>query len=457
MNDRRLVIAGTGSNVGKTTITIGIMSALKKMGYTVQGFKCGPDYIDPFYHTAITGRSSRNLDSWMLSHDAVNEIFIQGSEGACISIIEGVMGFYDGKDPKINKGSSAEISIITQSPVILVVDCSGVARSAAAIVRGFQILSDEVNIVGVIANKVSGENHFLLIKEAVEQECGIPVVGNLSQEKNIKLPERHLGLIPPIELGELTSFFDRLGESVLSSLDMKLLFDLAKTTDLKQESSFLFNKKDSIGVRIAIAYDQAFSFYYEENLELLRVFGAELVYFSPLAGEPLPSEIHGLYLGGGFPEVFAETLSKQTNVHLSIKSAIQQGLPTFAECGGFMYLCESIVTLDGSSHSMVGIIPGTVKMQNQLVAVGYREIHGEKGNDLLKEGESAMGHEFHYSTFHPKEKIQFAYETKGNNGIQKEGFLKKNLIAGYTHIHFASCPHLVENWIKKCMEWKISL
>ncbi|MDQ0256347.1 cobyrinic acid a,c-diamide synthase [Evansella vedderi] len=456
MSHRRLVIAGTGSSVGKTTVTIGIMSAFQQMGYIVQGYKCGPDYIDPSYHTAVTGRRSRNLDSWMLSPSVLKEVLHRGNEGADICIIEGVMGFYDGKDPTKNEGSTAEISMLTDSPVVLVVDCSGMARSAAAIVRGFQALSNDVNIVGVIANKVGGEGHFQLIKKAVEQECNIPVVGYLNKEMNLEMPERHLGLIPSIERGELDSFLSKLGELVIDSVDMTKLYELGETTPLKLEESSLFKEEEPARVRIAVARDKVFNFYYEENLELLKAYGAELIYFSPLNGELLPANVDGLYIGGGFPEEYAAELSEQTEVHLSIKRAIQKGLPTFAECGGFMYLCEALSTLDQKTHPMVGVIPGVVKMETRLAAIGYREITGEKGNFLLKEGEAAKGHEFHYSTFHPKltMEMNYAYETKGMRGTQKEGYLHENVVAGYTHIHFASCTAIVENWITKCLEWK---
>ncbi|MFA9558480.1 cobyrinate a,c-diamide synthase [Evansella sp. AB-rgal1] len=456
MSQRRLVIAGTGSSVGKTTVTIGIMSAFQQMGYTVQGFKCGPDYIDPSYHTAVTGRRSRNLDSWMLSHSVLREVLHRGSDGADISIIEGVMGFYDGKDPTKDEGSTAEISVLIDSPVVLVVDCSGMARSAAAIVRGFQMLSKDVNIVGVIANKVGGDGHFQLIKKAVEQECNIPVVGYLNKEIDIEMPERHLGLIPSIERGELDSFFQKLGEIVRDTIDLTKIYEIAETTPLKIDGPSFLKQKKTVQVRIAVARDKVFNFYYEENLELLETYGVELIYFSPLDGELLPENIDGLYIGGGFPEEYADQLSKQTEVHRSIKKEIEKGLPTFAECGGFMYLCEAITTLDQKDHSMVGVIPGVVKMQKRLAAIGYREITGEKGNFLLNEGETAKGHEFHYSTFHSmkKNEVKHAYETKGMRGIQKEGFLHKNVVAGYTHIHFASCTAIVENWITKCLEWK---
>jgi cobyrinic acid a,c-diamide synthase len=456
MSNRRLVIAGTGSGVGKTTLTIGLMSAFMKKGYTVQGFKCGPDYIDPSYHTAVTGRRSRNLDSWMLSHDTVKEILKRGSTGVDISIIEGVMGFYDGKDPKTNQGSTAEISMLTESPVILVVNCASMARSAAAIVKGFQAFADGVNVVGVIANQVGSEGHYKLVKTAIEQECSIPVVGYLKRETEIEIPERHLGLIPSVERGELDPFFDQLGELISATVDIEQLYDLSQTTLIEIEDSPLFQKKKHPFIRIAVARDSAFNFYYQENMELLEANGAELVYFSPLAGEVLPENVDGLYIGGGFPEEFAEDLSKNEHVKASIREAIEQGLPTLAECGGFMFLTESIRTTEGITYPMVGIIPGAINMQNRLAALGYREILGEQGNFLIGEGDTAKGHEFHYSTFHPNiEEVPYAYQTKGMRGIQQEGYMQGNLVAGYTHIHFASCPRVVENWVHKCSEWKI--
>ncbi|MGD6830771.1 cobyrinate a,c-diamide synthase [Sutcliffiella halmapala] len=454
MMDRRIVIAGTSSGVGKTTVTIGLMAALQKRGMTVQGFKCGPDYIDTSYHTAVTGRRSRNLDSWMLDEAIVKEIVQIGSEGADISVMEGVMGFYDGKNPKTNEGSTAEISIITDSRVLLVVDCSSMARSAAAIVKGFQSLSPEVNIVGVVANKVGGKGHFQLIKEAVEQECHIPVIGYLNREMDISMPERHLGLIPTIERGDLDALFERLGELVEETIDIDLLYQLAKTTTLKVEESGIFTQRPPKGVKIAVAYDRAFNFYYQENLELLQAYGAELVYFSPLKGEALPVGVQGLYLGGGFPEEYVDILASQIRVKESIRNAVLEGIPTFAECGGFMYLCDALITVDGRKQPMAGIIAGEVTMQKKLAAIGYREVCAEHENSLMTKGDKAKGHEFHYSTFLPGEDHQFAYETKGTRGKQKDGYVSGNLVAGYTHIHFASNPKLVENWINRCLEWK---
>ncbi len=451
--ERRIVIAGIGSGEGKTTLTVGIMSALIKKGYTVQGFKCGPDYIDPSYHTAVTGRISRNLDSWMLSHNNVKEILKRGSIGADISIIEGVMGFFDGKNAINNIGSTAEISIITESPVILVINTEGMARSAAAIIKGFQCFTEGIQIAGVIANKVGSEGHYKLVKKAIEQECSIPVLGYLKREIDIEIPERHLGLIPSIERGELNSFFDNLGELVLSTIDIDQLFEISKATEIIVDFP-LIGKRKKQNIRIAVAKDEAFNFYYQENLELLEANGVECVYFSPLQGEMIPLDIDGLYLGGGFPEEFVAELSINEEVMVSIKNVIEKGVPTLAECGGFMYLTEFIETTEGKKYPMVGIIPGTVKMHRHLVALGYREITGEKGNFLFREGEIAKGHEFHYSTFHPTEEINYAYQLKGIKKMKKDGYIKNNLVAGYAHFHFLSSPKMVERWINQCIEWK---
>jgi len=457
VSERRLVIAGTGSGVGKTTLTIGLMAALKKSGLTVQGFKCGPDYIDPTYHTAVTQRPSRNLDSWMLTHETVLDIFTHGSEGADISIIEGVMGFYDGKNPQTNEGSTAEISMITKSPVILVVNCESMARSTAAIVKGFQLFAKGPTIVGVIANKVGSEGHFQLVKQAVEQECKIPVIGYLKRELDIEIPERHLGLIPSIERGELHSFFEKLGELVSETIDLDRLLELAVVKPLRatNENSIFTCKREKI-VKMAVAKDAAFNFYYPENLEMLEANGMEIVYFSPLANEEVPIDVDGLYLGGGFPEEFAQVLEKNHITKQSIKSQISSGLPTLAECGGFMYLTDYIETTDKKKHQMVGVIPGNVHMQPNLAALGYREISGLNDNFLLKHAH-AKGHEFHYSTFQPKEKdVPYAYETKGLRGKGKEGYIIHHVVAGYSHLHFGSNGAIIENWIEKCLEYQAS-
>lgn len=454
MPDKRIIIAGTGSGTGKTTVTLGLMAALSQKGYEVQGFKCGPDFIDPSYHTAVTGRVSRNLDSWLLSEETLKDVYIKGSSKADISVIEGVMGLFDGKGPLTNEGSTAEISRITNTKVILVVDCYSMARSAAAIVQGFQNFTDEITIAGVIANRVGGEGHYKIIKEAVEKECGVPVFGYLPYNPDIELPERHLGLVPSIERGDLDDFFKGLGESFSETVNLDLLLELSVSEypDISDKPYFSPEKKAS--VRIAVAKDEAFSFYYEENFEILESCGAELVFFSPLKGELLPEDVHGLYIGGGFPEVFAKELEEQKEVKKSILISVEKGLPVLAECGGFMFLCEKIIATDGSEYKMAGAIPGVVKMQESLAAIGYRELTGADGNYLLPGGTTARGHEFHYSVFHTDGEYIAAWKTTGTENVKREGYQDGNLMAGYTHFHFASCPLMAERWIGKCEEWK---
>lgn len=447
-------MAGTGSGVGKTTLTIGIMAALQKKGYIVQGFKCGPDYIDPTYHSAVTGRTSRNLDSWMFEHDIVREILFKASVGADISIIEGVMGFFDGKSPLADTGSTAEISMITESPVLLIVNCASMARSAAAIVKGFQTLSTGPDIIGVIANSVGSEGHYQIVKAAIEQECGVPVLGYMKREKDIDIPSRHLGLIPAIERGELNPFFDKLAELVMKTIDIDQLYELAKTSIISSQHLDIFQVKSKKDVCIAVAKDAAFNFYYQENIELLEANGATIKYFSPLKGEEVPQEADGLYLGGGFPEEFANELSHNRNAIQSITRAIEKGLPTLAECGGFMFLSKSIETTSGEIYPMAGLIPGRVKMQRKLSTLGYREITGTDSNYLINGSEHAKGHEFHYSTFESDMDLPYAYEAKGRFGLKKEGCILGNLVAGYTHFHFASNPKLAENWIDACLKQK---
>lgn len=448
--NNRFVLAGTGSGVGKTTLTIGIMRALMDRGLSVQGFKCGPDYIDPSYHTAVTKRPSRNIDGWMLSHDIVQTIVSRASKDADVAIIEGVMGLYDGKSPLADTGSTAEISQITKSPIILIVNAASMARSVAAIVKGFQLLNENLRIVGIIANQLGSKGHFDIVKAAIEQECGLPVIGYLPKGAVEPLPSRHLGLVPAIERGELDGYFAELAKKVEETIDLDLLLDITKAEELA-EASHIFEKRNEQQVHLAVARDAAFNFYYEENLELLEAAGAVLHYFSPLANEAVPEEAQGLYIGGGFPEEFAEQLAGNTTANDSIRNAINRGLPTLAECGGFMYCTEAIVTRSGKRVPMLGLIQGEVAMQDKLAALGYREITGITGNFIIGEGEVARGHEFHYSTYEGTHSSP-AYMSKSRFRAQAEGYLHENLVAGYTHFHFASNPKLIENWLKACKE-----
>ncbi|EXX86011.1 cobyrinic acid a,c-diamide synthase [Paenibacillus darwinianus] len=470
---RRLVIAGTGSGVGKTSVTLGLMAALRRRGLTVQGFKCGPDYIDPAYHRAVTGRPSRNLDTWMVTPDTMREIFLRGSEGCDISVIEGVMGLYDGKDPLANTGSTAEIAMLLEAPVLLVVNVQSMARSAAAVVLGYQKLDERVRIAGVIVNKCGSEGHYRMVKAAIEQVCGVPVIGWLKRDERLDIPERHLGLVPAIERGDLGELFEHAADLVEHGVDLDAIAALAgEAPKLQWPEERLFRGEaaaleggsltdagtkvgeDASGPTIAVALDAAFNFYYPENLELLEQAGARLRYFSPLAGEKIPADADGLYIGGGFPEEFAAQLAAGEAVKADLRTRIDNGLPVFAECGGYMYLARSITDRAGVSYPMAGVIPADVRMQSKLAALGYREATALVDCPLLEKGETVRGHEFHYSTLTAElENYPYVYETKGMRGSAQEGYCRDNVMAGYTHVHFASNPRVVERFAAQCREF----
>ncbi|WP_050181632.1 cobyrinate a,c-diamide synthase [Domibacillus robiginosus] len=439
---KRLVIAGTGSGSGKTTVTLALLGAFKRRGLAVQPFKCGPDYIDPTYHTAICGRLSRNLDSWMGNADIIREVFLQASQDTDISVIEGVMGMFDGKDPLKDDGSTAEISRLTDAPVLLVIDASGTARSAAAIVKGFQMMAPG-QIKAVIANKTGSEGHFRLIEKAVSQECGIPVIGHLLKMPGVNVPERHLGLVPAVERGDLNELFDTLAEAAERTVDLDQLLHLSEAPDLMQPEGHLFKRKQGSSVTIAVAKDAAFHFYYEENLEMLRAHGADLHFFSPLLGETVPAEADALYIGGGFPEEFAPGLAAQHATRQSVRQAVQSGMPTLAECGGFMYLTEELVTVDGHSYPMCGIIDGKTIMKSTRAALGYRELTSLSGT-WIEEGIKLRGHEFHYSVFEQREERPPAFQSGSRFGKKPDGCVVHNAVAGYAHLYFPSNPGIAK-------------
>ncbi|MCG7380697.1 cobyrinate a,c-diamide synthase [Paenibacillus sp. ACRSA] len=462
----RLIIAGTGSGAGKTTVTLGLMKALAGRGLRVQGFKCGPDYIDPTYHTAVTGRASRNLDAWMTSPEYVRHTFVQAAEGQDISIIEGVMGLYDGKDPLSNTGSTAEIAMVTQTPVILVVDVRSMARSAAAIVLGFQQLEPELNIAGVIVNRCGSAGHYQIVKKAIEQMCDIPVVGWLKREDDMSIPERHLGLVPAIERGELDPLFQRAADVLSEGTDLDLLLKIAgaapplkfKNYEHQEHQKDQDDQDHQARPVIAIARDAAFNFYYPDNLELLEEAGAKLTYFSPIAGEGIPADADSIYLGGGFPEEFAEAIATNKLFLGGLRQAARQHMPLFAECGGYMVLAETLTDRQGVTFNMAGIVPAHVQMQTKRAALGYREASAVQDSFLLEKGDILRGHEFHYSTmtYHDSDTIPYAYETKGMRGLKPEGYNSGHILAGYTHVHLASNPAAAHRWVERCRMYRQS-
>ncbi|OCL26139.1 cobyrinic acid a,c-diamide synthase [Orenia metallireducens] len=451
----RIVIAGTQSGVGKTTVAIGLMAALTKQGYQVQPYKVGPDYIDPGFHTLVTGSSSRNLDSYLLGEDGVKESFFNSAQSADISIIEGVMGLFDGKQGQKDKGSTADVAKILDAPVILVLDVKKMARSAAALAYGYKNFDPNLNVVGVVLNNVGSDRHYSMVKEAIEDEVGLKLLGYLPRQKELSLPERHLGLVPTTESKELRVFIDKLTELMEEYIDLEEVISLSNNlSNIELKSRKLFIKTNKYPVTLGVAYDEAFNFYYPDNLDILESLGAKLKFFSPLKDKKLP-KVDGLYIGGGFPESFLSDLSENRSMKESIYQQIKAGLPAYAECGGLMYLTEGINNFDGSFFSMVGVIPAQIKMENRLQAMGYVKAVATKDNLLLKSGEEIIGHEFHYSKLiNLLEDNNYAYQLFGGKGAdgRYEGIVADNLLASYLHLHFGSNLEMVKRFLAICMD-----
>ncbi|RJX24775.1 MAG: cobyrinate a,c-diamide synthase [Dethiobacter sp.] len=451
------MLAGTHSGVGKTTISMGIMHVLTRFMH-VQPYKVGPDYIDPAFHTHITGRHCRNLDGWLLEEDTLKYLFLKNGSLAEICVIEGVMGLYDGAGTGKDQGSTAHIAKILNVPVVLVLDGKGMAASAAAMVLGYQQYDPMVKIRGVIINNVKGENHYRLLKEAVERDTGVKVVGYLPANEEIRLPSRHLGLVPRGEIEELQQKLERLGDMVRATIDLQAFLRIAG--EYTPPFGFSRPTPEKIAeVRLAVAYDQAFNFYYRDNLDLLEELGAELVFFSPMEEEKLPGNIDGLLLGGGFPEVFARELEANVALRKEIGARIPEELPVYGECGGLMYLSGGIVDNQGDFFAMTGAFPGTVKMTKRLQRFGYVEVELQSGNILGKKGERVRAHEFHHSLLVDEGGHEYSFRVKkirdGEVTATWEcGIKRMNMLASYPHLHFYANLSVPSSLVYKCREYK---
>lgn len=455
-NFPRLVVAGVHSGVGKTTLTTAIMGALTRRGLKVQPFKVGPDYIDPGYHTAATGRVSRNLDAWFLGENGVREMFARSAADSDISIVEGVMGLYDGRGSG-EEGSTAHVAKILKAPVLLVLDARSMARSAAALVKGYKSFDPEVNLAGVFLNRVGSHRHFKLLQEAIEENCGVPVIGRAGRWDGLELPERHLGLLPTAEKEGVRPFIEALSERVTLELDLEPLVKLARMAPSLSLPPTRIFPPDSMpaSVRLGVVMDSAFNFYYHDGLDLLSALGAEIVPCSALAGA-FPGDIDGLYIGGGFPEMFARELSENRVFIDGARAAHARGMPIYAECGGLMYLTRAVTDFQGKRYQMAGIIPGECRMQNRRAALGYVTATALRDNILVAGGQSLRGHEFHYSTLDLDPGSPGAYHLfkEGVEGYKTDGYAGNNLLASYLHIHFAGSPAAARGFIKKCLEFK---
>lgn len=451
MPTARIVIAGTHSGVGKTTVSLGLMAALRRRGLAVQPFKVGPDYIDPGLHAAAAGRRSINLDTWLCPGRKIKNIFAAYCTGTRVAVVEGVMGLYDGVRRRGELASTAEVSKIIKAPVILVVSARGVGRSLAAVVKGYIDFDPAVKIAGVIINQAGSQSHAELLRHAVEKELGVPVLGVLTRHQEIEMPSRHLGLVPAAEMPELSLKLDKLAEIMEEEIDIDGVLSLAAAApplDIEPPAG----EKFIDNVEVAVAFDEAFNFYYHDSLAYLEQLGARLVYFSPLKDEKPPEQASGIIIGGGFPEVFLPGLSNNVSMRTALFNLARRGLPIYAECGGFMYLCRSISDMEGKSYPGVGLVPAEVQMKKRLSALGY--VEGRLQNDCVvgARGDAVRGHEFHWSTtsgLTPEYAAYTLYGGRGKDG-RFDGYARENIFCSYVHVHWRGSPQAAKNFLRAC-------
>jgi len=438
-NGRGLILAAPGSGSGKTLVSLGLGAALRGRGQSVQYFKCGPDFIDPGLHRLVSGRVSRNLDLRMCGASFVRDSFARHGDADFV-IVEGVMGLFDG-----GEASTAALARALNLPVVLVVDGAACAESVAALVHGFATFDPRVKVSGVIFNRVGSDGHYRLLRQSVEDHCRPAVLGAIPRHDAFVVPGRHLGLhmghdgvLSPERLGVLA-------EIVGAGIDLDRLQALAGP--LPPPPGPRAEIRGASLVRIGVARDAAFCFYYEDNFDLLRGAGAELVFFSPLADARLPPDLDGIYLGGGYPELYAAALADNRALREMIRSRAAAGLPIYGECGGFMYLCESLLTAEGEEYPMAGIFPVQAQMKKRLVRLGYRQATVAK-KTLWPAGATLFGHEFHYSQAEDMpDRVERAYQLDDG---RLEGYCCNNTLAGYLHLHLGGNPGAAAHFVEFC-------
>lgn len=498
-----LVIAGDRSGAGKTTVTIALLAFLIRRGLNVQSFKVGPDYIDPMFHAFVTGRPCRNLDTILTSESYVQKCFDRHIQDVDYALVEGVMGLFDGvsrrkkeeeppppppqggkirkreKQEKLNYdfsfASTAHVAALLSLPILLVIDCSRLSGSVAAIAHGFRSFDQNLNFAGLVLNRVASDRHLELLTDALEP-LNLPVLGVLRRDEAVTIPDRYLGLVPAQELSNLNAAIDKLADLAAVSFDWEQLLPMLATTsneggegseqllgryslppvDITQKDDVVNSLEKQFGVRIAVARDRAFNFYYQDNLDLLEDLGARLVFWSPLDNAVFPDNVQGLYFGGGFPEVFAKELSGNGLIRDAVKTAIFAGMPTYAECGGLMYLCDSIVDFDGNSWEMVGVLQAAAAMGKRLT-LGYREAVAVRDSLVLAAGDNMCGHEFHRShlTVEPTMPVyhSWRYGKRGEVEAVGEGWGVRQVHASYLHLHWGTRPDIPARFLQRCTEF----
>ncbi len=543
-----ILIAGTASGVGKTTVALGLMNAFRRKGLRVQPFKVGPDFIDPGYHTLVTGLPSRNLDGWMLPADKVQETFSRHASQCDLAIVEGVMGLFDGLDGRSEEGSTAQIAKLLNLPVILVVDARAMARSVGAMVYGFENYDPKLNVAGVIFNRVGSPRHYEYLQEAVANRCKAQVLGYLSRHEALQLPERHLGLVTAGESGLTENFMNSLSHEIEHNVNINKIESLfsvdVRSPERSDTSHPAFNQSEDqalpvrargvgasedqqfvlphgpphLNIRLAVARDEAFCFYYPDNLDLLAELGVELCYFSPMRDSSLPQNVDGIYLGGGYPELYAKQLTANQTLRRQVKAVAEKGLPIYAECGGLMYLTRAIRDPEGCAYEMVGLFPTEARMLKKRKALGYVEVYLTSDCLLGEKGMTLRGHEYHYSELShdllqeekkseplalpgraPDQASGSASDWAGHGGIaseaeqapienrlgasedqhlvlphgppqiiegvyeliirrdktsRREGYSYRNVLASYVHLHFGSHPKVAESLVHHLRQWR---
>lgn len=451
----RVVIAGTASGVGKTTVASGLIGALRARGLRVQGFKVGPDYIDPGFHTLASGRPGRNLDAYLCGPELIAPLARHGSAGADVSVVEGVMGLFDGASGQGELASTAQVAKLLAAPVLLVLDAGAMSRSVAAIVHGYRDFDPSLELAGVVLNRVGSERHEQLLREAIEP-LGVPVLGCLRRDGRVAVPERHLGLVPAGERqAENRSMLATLAEALERSVDVDAVLSLARRAPALGGAIWSPEPPGPLGggARIAIAQSPAFSFHYQENLELLQAAGAELAPFDPLREESLPEGAGALLLAGGFPEVFAAELSDNAPLREEVAAFACCGRPVLAECGGLLYLCEE---LDG--RPMCGVLPARGQMTRRLT-LGYREAKAASGTPCFEVGERFRGHEFHYSAVEPMPGVarEAAWRLAAGGAEWGEGFIHGAVHASYLHLHWAAHPEIARRLVEAARQAAVAI
>ena len=443
----RLMLAAASSGSGKTTIACAILQALTRMGEHPVSFKCGPDYIDPMFHRQVLGVPSRNLDPFFSDEATAAYLLQKNSENFSLAFIEGVMGYYDGI-ATTTEASSWQLAKATQTPVVLVLNCKGMSVSIAAQLGGYLSYQPDSQIKGVILNQVS-KSIYPEIKALIEQRYDVAVCGYMPKMSDCSLESRHLGLVTAEEIGDLQQRLEKLGEQAMQTIDLPLLLKIAAQAPALAVPAVQLPAPNPTPLRIGVARDKAFSFYYADNLELLEQLGAQLVEFSPLHDPQLPDDLDGLLLGGGYPELYADTLSQNRTLMAQIKASLQNGLPCIAECGGFQYLCEQLEGADSKSYPMVGFLPGSSFRTPSLRRFGYVRLTAQKDNLLCKKGEGFAAHEFHY----------WDSQHCGNGCIAQKPCRRsswecvvcdENFWAGYPHLYFYADVQMAKNFLNRC-------